>query len=248
MVAAQAIPRLNSNERPAVEPVSAGRGAVAVVLRMVEEAVDEQEQPALLSTHPMYTVDLDQRITSWNGAATEELRKADDVIGRRCYEVLASVDPRNAGICRPNCPVIAKARAGRPAQDFKVWTQTPDGGPGQVQVSILLHEATDPTDTRVVHLIRRVEQPAASPVHEVRPFRPAKRQDETDLHSAITPRQVASLRLLAEGYSPEEIAATLGIRPVTIRNHIQAAMDRLGARSRLEAVIIAARAGLLETA
>lgn len=222
-----------------------------MVLRMVEQALVEvePERPALVSSHPMYAVDLNQRITSWNGAASEELRSAEDALGRRCYEVLASVDPRNAAHCRPNCPVIAKARLGRAAPDFRVWTQTEDGRPDQVQVSILLQAAADPADTRVVHLVRRVEEPAASPARGSRPLHLAKRHDDAaSLRSHITPRQIATLRLLAEGYSPDEIAATLGIRPVTTRNHIQAAMDRLGARSRLEAVIIAARAGLLEPA
>jgi len=225
------------------------------MLRMVgQAATNEEPEAGLASAHPLYTVDLDQRITSWNAAASEELRDGADVIGRRCYEVLASVDPRNASLCRPNCPVITKARAGRASQDFQVWTQTADGTLGRVQVSILLQQTCDPADTRVVHLVRRVEEPAASdrPARGTEStFRRAKRHEDPELaklRHSITPRQVAALRLLAEGYTPEEIAGTLGIRPVTIRNHIQAAMDRLGARSRLEAVIIATRAGLIESA
>ncbi|MGE3857824.1 MAG: LuxR C-terminal-related transcriptional regulator [Dehalococcoidia bacterium] len=221
---------------------------------MADEAATNEE-PGIASAHPLYTVDLDQRITSWNAAASEELRDGHEVVGRRCYEVLASVDPRNASLCRPNCPVITRARAGRASQDFHVWTQDADGTSARVQVSILLQQASDPADARVVHLVRRVEEPApaARPAGRggVSPFRPVKRHEDAEaaeLRNSITPRQVAALRLLAEGYSPEEIAASLGIRPVTIRNHIQAAMDRLGARSRLEAVIIASRAGLLESA
>lgn len=207
------------------------------------------------AVHPLYAVDLDQCITSWNGAASERFRAAEDVIGRRCYEVLASIDQRNAALCRPNCPVVTQARAGRPAPDFEVWAQTCGGGIGRVQVSILLQQSEDPARTRVVHLVRPVEERPVIPLPMrgvPRPLRSGKRQPDPaaggDPRGVITPRQVAALRLLAEGASPEEIAESLGIRPITIRNHIQAAMDRLGARTRLEAVILAARAGLLDNA
>ena len=45
--------------------------------------------------------------------------------------------------------------------------------------------------------------------------------------------------------SPRDIARTLDVSPVTVRNHIQTAMERLGAHTRLEAVMLASRAGLL---
>lgn len=223
-----------------------------MVLKVVDETRCDVDPAATLSAaHPLYAVDLDQRITSWNDAASSQLRSGDEVIGRRCYEVLASMDIRNASICRPNCPVISMARTGRPSRDFEVWTQEQSGDSGRVQVSILVQEAEDPAQCRVLHMVRRVEEPttpAAGPRGLTRAGRAGKRQAgpvSPELQHLITPRQIASLRLLAEGYSPEEIAGSLGIRPITIRNHIQAAMDRLGARTRLEAVIIASRAGLL---
>ncbi|MEI7925835.1 MAG: LuxR C-terminal-related transcriptional regulator [Chloroflexota bacterium] len=225
-----------------------------MVRKIVDEKMDEiaatsEPAPALAAAHPLYAVDMNQCITSWNDAASEQFRAEDDVIGRRCYEVLASMDARNAALCRPNCPVIAMARTGRPSRDFEVWAQTPDGESGRVQVSILLQESEDPAQSRVVHMVRRVDDRPAPAGAATPAFRPSGRQPEaasTEFRNTITPRQVAALRLLAEGYTPDEIAASLNIRPITIRNHIQAAMDRLGARSRLEAVIIASRAGLLD--
>jgi DNA-binding CsgD family transcriptional regulator len=223
-----------------------------VVLKVVDETRCDIDPAATLSAaHPLYAVDLDQRITSWNDEASAQLNAGDEVIGRRCYEVLASMDIRNASICRPNCPVISMARIGRPSRDFEVWTQASDGDSGRVQVSILVQEADDPAQSRVLHMVRRVQEataPAAGTRGVAQVVRTSKRQAgpvSPELQHLITPRQIAALRLLAEGYSPEEIAGSLGIRPITIRNHIQAAMDRLGARTRLEAVIIASRAGLL---
>lgn len=222
---------------------------------MVAEAPVSLEPPvALVAAYPIYAVDLGQRITSWDERASAQLRAGDDVLGRRCYEVLASIDPRNAALCRPNCPVISLARTGRPAQDFEVWAQSPDGDSCCVRVSILLQDAEDRDRARVIHMVRRVEDPApASGGLRGRPHRllrpTAKHAGDPSIFPeppcSITPRQGAALRLLADGYSPEEIAAVMEVRPITVRNHIQAAMDRLGARTRLEAVIMASRAGLL---
>ena len=63
---------------------------------------------------------------------------------------------------------------------------------------------------------------------------------------ALTERQRDVLRLLGEGRSTPEIAAALGLRPTTVRNHIAHLMAELGVRTRLEAVIAAIRAGFFD--
>jgi DNA-binding NarL/FixJ family response regulator len=63
---------------------------------------------------------------------------------------------------------------------------------------------------------------------------------------SLTRRQEQVLRLLAAGRETEAIAADLGIALETARNHIRALLKRLGAHSRLEAVVRASRAGLLD--
>jgi DNA-binding NarL/FixJ family response regulator len=53
------------------------------------------------------------------------------------------------------------------------------------------------------------------------------------------------LRLLSDGLETQEIAASLGIAEETARNHIRALLRAMGAHSRLEAVIIGLRSGVL---
>jgi DNA-binding CsgD family transcriptional regulator len=62
---------------------------------------------------------------------------------------------------------------------------------------------------------------------------------------ALTPRQFEVLRLLSEGRETHEIAARLGIAEETARNHIRALLRATGAHSRLEAVAIGLRLGIL---
>ena len=62
----------------------------------------------------------------------------------------------------------------------------------------------------------------------------------------LTKRQLEVLRLLAEGLSTAEIATELGLRKTTVRNYIANLLVALGAHTRLQAVIAARKAGLIE--
>ena len=64
-----------------------------------------------------------------------------------------------------------------------------------------------------------------------------------DLHNrgvgSLTGRQHQLLTLVADGYSNGQIARTLGISDATVRTHLQQTYQRLGVRSRTEAVATA---------
>ena len=53
------------------------------------------------------------------------------------------------------------------------------------------------------------------------------------------------LRHLAQGHSTAVIAEKLGIATETVRNHVRAIIARLGAHTRLEAVMRAHQLGIL---
>lgn len=61
----------------------------------------------------------------------------------------------------------------------------------------------------------------------------------------LTPRQHQVLRLLAEGLDTETIARRLGVAEETARNHIRALLRATGAHSRLEAVLMGMRLGVV---
>jgi DNA-binding NarL/FixJ family response regulator len=65
-----------------------------------------------------------------------------------------------------------------------------------------------------------------------------------ELASTLSPREREVLALLAEGASNKEIARALALSVHTIKFHIASLTEKLGARSRVEAVAIAVRAGL----
>lgn len=77
------------------------------------------------------------------------------------------------------------------------------------------------------------------------PAADVRRDGRAATAAQLTPREREILRLLGEGASGQLIAASLGISHHTVRTHIQNIMGKLNARSRVEAVALAAARGLL---
>jgi PAS domain S-box-containing protein len=68
-----------------------------------------------------------------------------------------------------------------------------------------------------------------------------------DPHPHLTPRQNQILHLLAHGRSTAQIAAELHLSTDTVRNHIRRLLRALNAHSRIEALAVAHREGILRT-
>jgi len=61
----------------------------------------------------------------------------------------------------------------------------------------------------------------------------------------LTPRELGTLRLIADGKSNKEIASALGISERTVKSHLGHLFEKLGVTSRTEAIKIAMRRGLV---
>ena len=64
-------------------------------------------------------------------------------------------------------------------------------------------------------------------------------------HVQLTPREMATLRLLADGKSNKEIANVLDISERTVKSHLAHLFEKLGVTSRTEAIKVATRRGLV---
>jgi DNA-binding NarL/FixJ family response regulator len=104
-------------------------------------------------------------------------------------------------------------------------------------------------DASIEHLadaIRAVAQGAAvfPAEHLARALR--RDSDESRLGDDLTGREREILTMLATGRSTDEIAEQLFLSTHTVRNHVRNVLTKLRARTKLEAVIIAARAGIVD--
>lgn len=73
-------------------------------------------------------------------------------------------------------------------------------------------------------------------------FEPVPRASDD---ARLTPRELEVLTLMAEGLSNKLIAGRLSISDHTAKFHVNAILSKLGAETRTEAVVLAARRGIL---
>lgn len=66
-----------------------------------------------------------------------------------------------------------------------------------------------------------------------------------ELEQALTHRELEVMDQLAAGRTNRDIAAALGITEHTVKFHVNSILDKLGAESRTEAVVRAARLGIV---
>lgn len=67
----------------------------------------------------------------------------------------------------------------------------------------------------------------------------------TGSRSDLTARELEILRIAAQGLTNRDIAEQLSLSVNTVRNHMQHVLNKLGAHSKLEAVTVAVRLGIV---
>jgi PAS domain S-box-containing protein len=186
-------------------------------------SVQAATQPELMPTLerisvPSYVIDREGAVRWVNQAAR---RLLGDVVGR---DFTDSVAPTH----RPNArKQFARKLHGTPVTDFEAELLDSEGRLVRAHVSsVPLQDGH-----RVVAVFGLLQ--------------PQGIRTPTEGVASLTPRQLEVLGLLGAGASTHQIQSALHISRETVRNHVRMVLRALGAHSRLEAVVVARRRGVL---
>ena len=189
-----------------------------------------------------FAVDGEGKITAWNSAAKTALGYSRrDALGKFCFEVLRGKDAFGNRVCQRECLVFRYIREGKPVRRFRMHVRSDTSHYVEAECATLCVQGSTSEPT-VIHLLRL--WPGRDPDLAPRDRRGDGRALQRGAPS-LTPREAEVLGLLAAGRGTQEMAEDLNVSPATVRSHVEHLLRKLGAHSRLEAVVVAARKGLL---
>jgi len=217
-----------------------------------EPAVDTRQLDALSRTAAAgFAVDVKDRIVYWNeGAEKLTGRKASEVMGKSCFDVLGGKDPFGNAYCGMHCPIMSLSTAGVEPEPFcmevkrrdpsrlKVRMRTvalPESGP---KLTTLLHLVDPDDDQRLESLVKQLRATANGDAHSTAPSAVEAGRD-----NPLTTRKRQIVSLLSNGFQALNIAAKLDLSHATVRNHIQNILRKLEVHSQVEAIAVSFRAG-----
>ena len=198
-----------------------------------------------------FAVDRRGVIVSWNSEAEKLFnQEASEVLGRRCWKVLAGQDLYGNRYCCNHCPLMQMASDHEPVHSFPVLFRTAANGWKKFTLHCLTVFGGN-RDELLLHLCNGDDEyPEYSGKEYSDKTYSAKncgtaRPSANNHRGALTNRELELLALLAEGKTTREIASLMCISPATVRNRIQRTMYKLHVHSRLEAVVTAQHLNLV---
>jgi len=194
---------------------------------------------------PAFAVDRMGMIRAWNPAAENVFGySATAVEGRPCWEVLCGCDAACNDYCGESCPLRKMAYSSKSVNSTRILFRLASKETRPFLVSTLMLY-NGPGEVLMAHLCRPdivvQESVSAGP----RSKASAVPLSNNRQRGALTQRQVEVLSLLAAGKSTRDIAALMCISIHTARNHISQILFKLHVHSRVEAVALAQRLGVI---
>jgi DNA-binding CsgD family transcriptional regulator len=202
-----------------------------------------------------FALDRADRIIFWNDACSRLLGfPADQVLGRFCYDVIGGRDGHGNVHCYRNCPVMHQVRTTRhDLNDFSLSIETAYGDRSEFAISVVTIPAERPHLTTIVHVVRPLADArgslgpalAKSAAEMKAQLRVVRQAPPASPRTELTRREKEILHCMARGMATTRIAASLGISPITVRNHVQKILDKLNVHTKFAAVAHAYQSGLI---
>jgi len=188
------------------------------------------------SGHAILVTDVDGTLRMCTRLAADLLEcDPGSAVGQRCWTAVRLQSPDGSAFCCPDCAIRRRAR-----EQGSPWCQT-----ARVRVP------TSPRlDIELLTFSVLQKSGILQPIlHFLTPFpmnretgEPAERSQQFVIRpnglARLSRREMEVLRLLALGLGTLDIAISLFISPVTVRNHVESILRKLGVHSRLDAILM----------
>jgi DNA-binding CsgD family transcriptional regulator len=160
----------------------------------------------------------------------------DDVVGRKCHQLMGARTSDGSIACSPTCPWLARATiasAAGPAE--MVATPRPARSMPALEFRLKHIPLTGLEKPIIVLLLEETTQRLRR--ERIGARLDALRTGDAGVAGSLTRREYEVLRLLCEGLTSIEIAARLGLKPTTVRSHSYRLLSKLQARNRAGALM-----------
>lgn len=205
-----------------------------------------------------FVVDQEGIIRFWNRSAEVWFKlPTHKAVGKPCDEVMDGRDAVGAQVCSHDCAVRELCRTNNKVRSFDLNAKIADGNRKWVNVSTIVSRNGRTHRYLTIHLMRDIDRRKAIELSTQQILNGLASLTGTSVENVLrqwrkevpirplTTQEIEIIRLLSNGQSTQGIAKKLKIHTTTVRNHVQHILSKLGAHSRLEAVQIASRNGLL---
>jgi DNA-binding CsgD family transcriptional regulator len=209
---------------------------------MVRKARSPTTHPpwaALLET-PVWITGPEKTLLWLNGgAASLAGAPVSACLGRPCHQVFRGRDEEGRPLCAAECPRWTRARQGKALAPVRLLVGAGEASPRWAQVLLIPVRRSGPEGPWLVHCAVSAEREIRMETYLRRVaarwegYRPSSGAPSG---GALTAREREILGRLAADEELHAIAGGLGISYVTVRNHVQHILTKLGVRSIAEAV------------
>jgi PAS domain S-box-containing protein len=218
-------------------------------LREIVQIVDGTSDPA-------FAIDGLGNIVAWNRTAAEMFGiSTTNALGKPCNVIIGGIDEEGV-VCSNECIIQRSATRDRLIQNFDLRIRTPKGR-RWFNISVIVVDGATTVRPYTIHLLRSVDIYKRLEIL-LRDFVIRKtnisQKTAVELVSStrslaretpLTKRETQILKLVSKSETSLTIANKLQISSTTVDNHLQHILKKLGAHSRLEAVLRAEHSGLL---
>lgn len=197
------------------------------------------------TTDAVFGIDKTRRIRFWNHSCERLLnRRAEEVLGYRCAEILCGVGLSGEAVCGDDCP-MAEPHGRHVVRDFDMLVEQKRGVTCMVSVGAhyvpkILQDSTNTITT--FFALRHVDCQQLLGRFATRNCGAKGGSKPLEQLSA---REIEVLRLAADGGGNAAIAERLNISAATVKNHFRRIFSKLDVHSRGEAIYTAVQHRLL---